>query len=99
MEEFPVTRRLFALTLLIPFAAYSGYALYAVGLGGILSAHASIGGVQVFADLVIALLLLLTFLVPHARSRGRRAWPWVLMTLALGSLGPLCYFAFAAGED
>ncbi|WP_035517809.1 hypothetical protein [Pseudohaliea rubra] len=92
-------RRSLALFLLIPFAAYSAYALYAVGLGGILSAHASVGGVQVFADLVIALLLVLSFLVPHARARGRRAWPWVLLTLALGSPGPLCYFAFAAGDD
>jgi hypothetical protein len=40
---------------------------------------------------VIALLLLLTFLVPHAREAGRNPWPWVALTLLLGSFGPLSY--------
>lgn len=48
-------------------------------------------GRQAFLDLVIALAFVLAWLVPDARRRGRRAWPWVLATLAAGSLGPLLY--------
>ena len=88
-----MNRRKLALIILIPFAALTTWALMNGGIAGILSFHQSPGGWQVFIDLVIALGLLLTFLVPHARAQGRNPWPWVVMTLALGSFGPLLYLA------
>lgn len=88
-----MTRRLFAILALIPFAALTVWALMNGGISGILAFHKSAGGWQVFTDLVIALLLLLSFLVPHARARGRNPWPWVAITLLLGSFGPLLYLA------
>jgi drug/metabolite transporter (DMT)-like permease len=92
---YGVNRRALALAILPLFAALTVWALMNGGIGGILSFHQSAGGWQVFADLVIALVLLLTFLVPHARDRGRNPWPWVVLTLALGSFGPLLYLATA----
>jgi drug/metabolite transporter (DMT)-like permease len=86
-----MNRRILALILLVPFAALTVWALLNGGIAGILAFHQSPGGWQVFADLVIALLLLLTFLVPHARQAGRNPWPWVALTLLLGSFGPLSY--------
>ena len=42
-------------------------------------------------DLVIALSLILIWMVPDARARGLRTWPWVLITLTFGAAGPLGY--------
>ena len=39
----------------------------------------------------------LTFLVPPARERGRHPWIWVALTLCLGSIAPLLYFATDSG--
>lgn len=44
-----------------------------------------------FLDLIIALGLVTTQLVPDARRRGMNPWPFVLGTVALGSIAPLAY--------
>ncbi|WOJ97466.1 hypothetical protein R0137_02575 [Congregibacter brevis] len=88
-----MNQRNLALIILIPFAALTTWSLMNGGIAGIFATHKTPGGLQVFVDLVIALLLLLTFLVPHARDRGRNPWIWVVLTLALGSFGPLLYLA------
>lgn len=87
-----MNRKVFALIVLIPFAVLTAWSLVAAGLGGILGTAMTPGGSQVFADLVIALLLLLTFLAPHARAHGRNPWLCVTLTVCLGSFGPLLYF-------
>lgn len=94
-----MNRRLLATALILPFAALTVWALMNGGISGILSFHQSPGGWQVFADLVIALLLLLSFLIPHAQSVGRNPWPWVLLTLLLGSFGPLLYLITQPASD
>lgn len=48
---------------------------------------------QMFIDLVIALLIALGWLIGDARRRGRAAWPFVVLTLFLGSIGPLLYLS------
>ena len=88
--------RNFALVLLIPFSALTLYALMEVGYIGIFDYHRhSPAGWQVFADLVVALLLVTYWLLLDAKKSGRNPWPWVLLTLFLGSLGPLLYLVFA----
>ncbi len=94
-----MTRKALAIIIVVPFSVLTAWALMNGGIAGILSFHQSPGGWQVFTDLVIALVLLLTFLVPHARDRGRNPWPWVAMTLALGSFGPLLYLATDSVTD
>lgn len=87
-------RRSLAIALLILFVPLTVYALVQVGYVGIFDYHRhSPAGWQVFTDLVIALLLVLTWLVPDARARGRNPWLWVGLTLVLGSIGPLLYLA------
>ncbi|EAQ97625.2 hypothetical protein [Congregibacter litoralis] len=88
-----MNRRIFSLIILVPFAILTGWSLMNGGISGILATHKTPGGLQVFVDLVIALILLLSFLVPHARARGRNPWIWVALTLVLGSFGPLLYLA------
>ena len=91
--------RTLAIILLIPFTALTAYAVMQVGYIGIFDYHRhSPAGWQVFADLVIALLLVLLWLVPHAKESGRNPWPWVVLTLLLGSFGPLLYLVLAGKQ-
>jgi|APLow6443716910_1056828.scaffolds.fasta_scaffold691783_1 hypothetical protein len=91
-----MSRRTLAIIILIPFTLLTAYAVHKVGYIGIFDYHRhSPAGWQVIADLVIALVLVLTWLVPEARKAGRNPWPWVVATLLLGSFGPLLYLVFA----
>jgi RsiW-degrading membrane proteinase PrsW (M82 family) len=91
-----MSRRTLAIIILIPFTLLTAYAVHKVGYIGIFDYHRhSPAGWQVIADLVIALVLVLTWLVPEARRAGRNPWPWVVATLFLGSFGPLLYLVFA----
>jgi drug/metabolite transporter (DMT)-like permease len=91
--------RTLGIILLIPFTALTAYAVMQVGYIGIFDYHRhSPAGWQVFADLVIALVLVLLWLVPHAKKAGRNPWPWVVLTLLLGSFGPLLYLVLAGKQ-
>lgn len=88
------------LAILVPFTGLTVYALAQVGYLGIFSAPlASPGGWQVFADLVIALLLVMVWMVRDASRRGRNVWPYVVVTLLAGSFGPLLYLLLAPASD
>lgn len=87
-----MNQRILAITLLIPFSILSAYAVYKVGYIGILDYHRhSPAGWQVIVDLVIACVLILTWMIPEAKRSGRNPWPFVLITVFLGSFGPLLY--------
>jgi hypothetical protein len=89
-----MNKKTFATILLVPFSALTVYAIYKVGYIGVFDYHRhSPAGWQVFADLVIACLLLLSWLIPEAKKNGRNPWPFVVVTVFLGSLGPLLYLA------
>ncbi len=78
--------------VLIAFGALTSVALWQSGYLAIFTGQfANAAGLQVLADLVIALSLVLVWLWHDARRAGRNPWPWVLMTLAAGSFGPLLY--------
>jgi hypothetical protein len=84
--------RLLLIITLILFAALTVAGLWQEGLAGIVAPHfQSLAGGQVFADLVIALGLVIVWIWHDARARGRNPWPWIMATLALGSFGPLVY--------
>ncbi len=94
-----MNRRTLAIVLLIPFLLLTAYALWDVGYVGIFDYHRhSSAGWQVFADLVISLILVLTWLVPQAQKDGRNPWPWVAGTLFLGAISPLLYLATDKAE-
>ncbi len=93
----PAPFNLLALGLVFAaFGAYSLYALWAVGYVGIWQAGmASVGAWQLLLDFVLMSLIALAWLVQDARRTGRKAWPFVVMTLAVGSFGPLLYLLLA----
>ena len=83
----------YALILVIAaFGALSAYAVMDVGYLGIFDYHRhSSAGWQVITDLVIVCTLAIFWMVSDARKTGRNPWPYVVVTLAAGSFGPLFY--------
>lgn len=83
--------------VLLAFGALTAVALWQNGYIAIFTGQfANAAGLQVLADLCIALTLVLVWLWQDARRAGRNPWPWVVATLALGSFGPLLYLWFFA---
>jgi hypothetical protein len=84
-------RTLLTITLIL-FGAITAAALWQHGYWGIIAPQfQTFGGGQVLADLVIALILVMVWMWQDAKATGRNAWPWIIVTLLLGSFGPLAY--------
>lgn len=80
------------LAIAAAFGALSLVALLEHGYFGLfLYQFQTTAGWQVLADLVVASMLIVAWMIGDARRNGRKAWPYVLMTLTLGSFGPLAY--------
>lgn len=95
-----MNKRTLAIVLLVPFLALTAYSVAQVGYIGLFSYQLqSPAGWQVLADLVIALVLVLSWMIPQARRTGRNPWPWVVGTLLLGSIAPLLYLALGKKES
>jgi hypothetical protein len=78
--------------VLVLFGGLSAMALWEHGIWGILAPLVqTLAGGQVLADLVIALTLVMVWMWHDARALGRPVWPWLVLTLAAGSFGPLGY--------
>ena len=87
------------LGLVVVLAAFSALTVAAVvqhGYVGIFEYQfRNLAGLQVLADLGIALLLVLAWLWQDARANARNPYLWVALTLAAGSFGPLLYLLSA----
>lgn len=83
------------LVLLVVLAAFSALTVAAVAQHGYVGIFEyqfrNLAGLQVLADLSIALLLVLVWLWQDARANARNPYPWIVLTLAAGSFGPLLY--------
>ena len=87
-------RQRIALLVLLVFGLFSAWVVSEVGYVGIFTYHLhSPAGWQVFTDLVIACVLVLVWMIPEAKAKGRNPWPFVILTLLAGSIGPLAYLA------
>lgn len=80
------------LLVLAAFSVLTAAALWQHGYWGIVAPHfQSFGGAQVFSDLVIALCLAMVWMWQDAAAQRRNPWPFIVLTLAAGSFGPLLY--------
>ena len=96
-----MNRKLIAITLLVPLLAVTAYAMMQSGLAGLAAYPINEPwSLQVAMDLLVALVLVFSWLIPDAKASGRNPWPWAVATLFLGSISPLLYLALpAAGQD
>lgn len=91
LKGTPVKKTLLMLAL-IALGGITAVALWQDGLAGLFAAAAhTYGSMQIFADLVIALTLVMVWMWRDAKRNGRNAWLWIFITLAAGSFGPLLY--------
>jgi hypothetical protein len=91
MKVQTMPRVLLIITLVL-FGGLSAVALWQHGFWGIIAPHfQSTGAGQVFADLVIALTLVMVWMWQDAKAAGRNPLPWIVATLVVGSFGPLVY--------
>lgn len=81
--------------LVIVTAIFSAFTLWVVSRTGLAGFYEQIlagpAGWQIFADTAIALTMVLAWMWRDAKAAGRRFWPYAVLTLALGSIGPLLY--------
>ena len=84
--------------VLLAFAVFTGYAIFVHGFSGFIALAASLSesvwGLQLMLDFVLALGLLLYWMSGNAKERDITFWPFAALTLTLGSIGPLSYFAW-----
>jgi hypothetical protein len=93
-RETAVMQRLrpFLILVAVLFTAYSTMVVVDHGYTGFISlALREAWGMQMLLDLCISLTMVSSLLVIDARRRKRAAWPWVVITALLGSVGPLWY--------
>lgn len=94
------TKQLAAAVILIVFSAFTVYAVYQHGYIGLFEqALANAATVQVFLDLVIALGLALLWMWQDAQKHDIAPLPYIVLTLTLGSIGPLLYLVRRFGKE
>jgi len=93
-------KKILLAVVLADFLCLTAYAVYAHGYVGFFElALANAATVTVLTDLTIALSLILYWMWNDARARGLSPLPYVLLTLALGSVGPLLYLIRREGSE
>jgi hypothetical protein len=87
-----MTKTLVLGLVLTGFTAASFYAIEVHGfLGFFETLGSSAAGVVALTDLVIALTLAMLWMRSDSSERALPFWPYALLTLALGSVGPMAY--------
>jgi hypothetical protein len=85
-------KRIGLAVVLADFLAFSAWAVYQHGYVGFFRlVLANSATTLVLVDLTIALTLIVAWMWRDARERGVSVVPYALITLALGSAGPLLY--------
>ena len=85
-------KKIALLVVLADFTAYTVYAIAQQGYSAFFDLFLGTPiGIQVFADLVIALSLFAIWMFEDARKHGISAVPYLLLMLCLGSIGALAY--------
>lgn len=88
-------RKILLLAVLLPFTAFSAWVVMEYSYLEIFTDHfVKPTGMQVIIDLVIAVGLAMLWMIADARKRGITVWPFLLVSLTLGSIGPLSYLVW-----
>ena len=93
-------KQLGAEVILIGFSVFTAYAVYQHGYIGLFQqALANAATIQVFLDLTIALSLVMVWMWQDAQQQDIAPLPYILLTLTLGSIGPLLYLVRRFGKE
>ena len=88
-----------AAAVLVAFTAFTLWVTEAYGLGGFFGwVFHNAATTQVFLDLCISLTLAMLAVTADARTRGTASWPYWVLALLTGSVGPLVYWALRATD-
>lgn len=94
------TKQLGVVAILLGFTAFTAYAVYHHGYIGLFEqALANAATLQVFLDLTIALSVVMLWMWHDAQKQGIAPLPYIVLTLTLGSIGPLLYLVRRLGKD
>ena len=81
-----------AILVLIPFTALTAMAIVSDGTNGFPAAITySLTSLQIWVDLVIAMLFWCAWVIRDAKASGRNGLPWVIAALLFGAFAPLLY--------
>jgi hypothetical protein len=84
--------RTLLLAVLVPFGALTVVALGSDGIGGFVDAITfNWSSLQIYVDLVIAIVVISVWIHRDAGARGRNPWPWIVASFIVGMFGPLAY--------
>jgi hypothetical protein len=85
--------------VLAAFSVLTAYALLEYGYVGFFrEVISNLASLTLLVDLVISLTIILVYLGNDANQRGVSAVPYLLLTLAFGSVGPLLYLIRRLGN-
>jgi hypothetical protein len=86
--------------ILADFVALTAYAVWHEGYLAFFDVHAMNAiNLQILVDLVLALGMVSIWMWQDARARGVSALPYLVVTLFLGSIGPLLYLWRRAADE
>ncbi len=86
--------------VLLDFSIFTAYVVYQYGYVSFFQqALANAVSAQIFIDLCIALTMVIAWMWRDARARGISPIPFVVLTLTLGSIGPLAYLVRRASTS
>jgi hypothetical protein len=95
LDDMSTSAKVAALVL-AAFGAFSVWVVAGHGFTGFLSlVRREPWGLQMLLDLGIALSFAIGWMRHDAKKRGIKAWPYVALTIATGSIGVLIYFVRA----
>ncbi|NUP04929.1 MAG: DUF2834 domain-containing protein [Polyangiaceae bacterium] len=90
-----IKRLLAAAAVLLAFGAYTMLVVVRFGYFGFVTLSLrEPWAMQMLLDLVIALGFASTFVVRDAKKHGLAAWPWIALSIPLGSVSLLSYLVF-----
>ena len=85
--------------VLAAFSLLTAYTLLGYGYVGFFrEVISNLASLTVMVDLVISLTIIMVYLGNDAKERGFSALPYLLLTLAFGSVGPLLYLIRRVGN-
>jgi hypothetical protein len=86
--------------VLADFLALNAYVVMEYGyIGFVREVLSTLPGIAVMVDLTIALTMVLVWMFRDAKRRGLTAAPYLIVTLFLGSVGPLLYLLRTGGSE